>query len=63
MNAKETFTIATIPMERVLTQRARLIVHVNLGLREMEQIYAKVKKHLVISKTSYYHSFKILLRF
>ena len=36
MNAKETVTIATIPMERVLTQRARLIVHVSLGLREME---------------------------
>ena len=36
MNAKETFTIATIPVERVLTQRARLIVHVSLALREME---------------------------
>ena len=36
MNAKKTFTIATIPMERALTQRARFIVHVNLGLREME---------------------------
>ena len=36
MNAKETVTIATIPLERVLTQRARFIVHVSLGLREME---------------------------
>ena len=36
MNAKGTFTIATIPLERALTQRARLIVHVSLGLREME---------------------------
>ena len=36
MNATEPFIIATIPMKRALTPWARLVVHVNLGLREME---------------------------
>ena len=37
MNAPEPpFTIATIRTQRALTPWARLVVHVNLGLREME---------------------------
>ena len=36
MNAPEPFTIATIPTQRALTPLARLVVHVNLCLREME---------------------------